>query len=546
MDRAVDFLCIGGGLGGLAAAVRAHDLGADVLVAERSGMVGGVAAYSGGFVWVGANGLAPDTLAPPDTLAATESYLDHVQGEGRPVDREARRAYLRRAVEATAWYREAGVPFEVIRNCPDLYHPAPGSTEEGRLLECAVPGASLGPWRDRLRPSPYYETGVARDDLYSERVLDPAVRERLRREGAQRDLLTHGSGLSGAFVRAALTERGVPCLLHHRATALLVDGDAVTGAVLQGPEGPVTVRARRGVLIAAGGYGGAPDGAELEDVPALVESAPPVVDGDSLLLAQRAGAAMVRGADPFFSVGHHFPGETHPGGDVPLCRPLLEHLGLPHSMIVNREGRRFGDESYYGALIGAIRRYDGRNKRWANHPSWFLADDEFRRRYRLGPYSPGDAWPDTFVRADSPRELAEAAGIDPDGLVVTVAQFNAGAARGEDPEFGRGTLPFVRRAYGDPAHAPNPNLGPLATPPYYALPLSIVGFGMGTLGLWIDADGRVLRRDGHAVPGLYATGNAAATRELKGYVTGLANARNHTYAYAAASHALDARPPTSR
>ncbi|MBE1533000.1 FAD-binding protein [Actinomadura algeriensis] len=548
-DRVVDLLCVGGGLGGLAAAVRAHDLGADVLVAERSGMVGGVAAYSGGFVWVGASGL-PDGGAH-DSLEATESYLDHVQGEGRPVDREARRAYLNRAVEATHWYRDAGVPFEVIRGCPDLYHPAPGSTEEGRLLECVVPGASLGAWRERLRPSPYYETGVPRNDLYSPRARERDGLAELRREGAARDLLTHGSGLAGAFVRAALTERGVDCLLHHRAVELLMDGDAVAGAVLEGPDGRITVRARRGVLIAAGGYGGAPDAAELEDVPALVESAPPVVEGDGLLLAQRAGAATVRGADPFFSVGFPFPGETHPAGpgrdgDVPLHRPLLEHLGLPHSMIVNRDGERFGDESYYGALIGALRRYDGRRKRWANHPCWFIADDEFRRRYRLGPYAPGEPWPDAIVRADSPRGLAEAAGFDADGFAATVAAFNEGAERGTDDAFGRGTLPFIRRAYGDPDRVPNPNLGPVATPPFYALPLSIVGFGMGTLGLSIDGDGRVLRRDGRAVPGLYATGNAAATKELKGYVTGLANARNHTYAYAAATHAVTGPPPTGR
>ncbi|GGT83320.1 FAD-binding protein [Actinomadura citrea] len=534
MERTVDFLCIGGGLGGLAGAVRAHDLGADVLVVERSDMVGGVAAYSGGFVWVGAN----DLTGSADSLAATEAYLDHVQGQGRPVDRPARRAYLELAVEATRWYREAGVPFEVIRNCPDLYHPAPGSTPEGRLLECVVPGATLGPWRDRLRPSPYYVTGIPRNDLYSESSTDPNEVDRWQRRGADRDLLTHGSGLSAAFIRAALTERGIDCLPRHRAIRLLMDGDAVKGAVLDGPDGRVTVRASRGVLIAAGGYGHAPDAWELEDVPALVESAPPVVEGDNLLLAQQAGAATVRGADPFFSVGFHFPGETHPGGDLPLCRPLLEHLGLPHSMIVNRDGRRFGDEAYYGALIGALRRFDGRSRQWSNYPCWFLADEEFRRRYRLGRYAPGEPWPDEIVRADSPEDLARATGIDPDGLAATFASFNKGAERGEDPEFHRGSLPFVRRAYGDPLHEPNPNLGPLATPPFYALPLSIVGFGMGTLGLWIDGSARVRRRDGAVVPGLYATGNAAATKELKGYVTGLANARNYTYAYAAATHAL--------
>lgn len=520
--REVDLLCVGGGLGGLAAALRAVDLGAEVLVAERSDVVGGVAAYSGGFVWVGGD---PLTREPEDTLDAVESYLDHVQGQ-RPVDRAARREYLRDAREATAWFAAAGVPFRVIPGAPDLYHPAPGSTAEGRLLECVVDGRELGAWRPHLRHGPYYELGVSRSESYSGSG-----------EGASADRLTHGLGLAGAFAREALVRRGVPCLLESRVRELLLEGPNVVGAVLDGPAGRIRVRARGGVLIAAGGYGGAPDAAELEDVPELVESAPPVVDGDSVALAEQAGAGLVRGADPFFSVGYGFPGEFHPGTDVPLVRPLLTHLGLPHSMIVNRDGRRFGDESYYGSLIGALRRFDAHQRRWANMPCWFVVDDEFRTRYGLGPLTAGERWPDSIPRAGGLAELAALVGIDPEGLERTAAEFNRAADRGDDPEFGRGTSPFVRRTYGDAEHGPNPCLGALRAPPFYALDLSLVGFGMGTLGLRIDRDARVLRRDGSPVAGLYATGNAAATRELRGYVTGLANARNHTYAYRAAGHA---------
>ncbi|MFR9730689.1 FAD-dependent oxidoreductase [Saccharopolyspora sp. MS10] len=522
-DREVDLLCVGGGLGGLAAALRAAELGGEVLVAERSDVVGGVAAYSGGFVWVGGDPLAE---GPADPIDAVESYLDHVQGE-RPVDRAARRDYLNDAREATAWFAAAGVPLRAIPGAPDLYHPAPGSTESGRLLECVVDGRDLGAWRGRLRRGPYYDVGVSRAEQYAESG------------GAAKDadLLTHGMGLAGGFVREALVRRGVDCLLATRARELLVEDGTVVGAVLDGPDGRIRVRAREGVLLAAGGYGGSPEAAELEDLPELVESAPPVVDGDSLALAEQAGAGLARGADPFFSVGHGFPGEVHPGTEVPLVRPLLTHLGLPHSLIVNRDGLRFGDESYYGSLISALRRFDPGTGRWANVPCWFVADDEFRERYGLGPHAPGEQWPSEVPRADDLRSLAELAGIDRDGLARTVAEFNRAAELGEDPAFGRGGSPFVRRTYGDAAHGPNPCLGPLRTPPFHAFPLSLVGFGMGTLGLRIDRDARVLRRDGSPVPGLYATGNAAATRELRGYVTGLANARNYTYAYRAANHA---------
>ena len=528
-----DVVCIGGGLGGLAAALRAHDLGARVLVLERSTMVGGVAAYSGGFCWVGANHL--DDAG--DTLEATERYLDHVQGADRPVDRERRRSYLESAVEATRSFSEAGVPFSLIRGAADLYEPGPGSTAQGRLVECVVPGAELGAWREHLRPSVYYRTGVSRDEIYHVLAGDLGARLALLAEREHDDLLTHGVGLAAGFVREVLVRRGVECRLEHRVTELVREDGRVTGVVAEGPDGPVRIRARRGVVIAVGGYGNAPDAAELEDVPELIEAAPPVVAGDGLTLGQDVGAAVVRGADPFVVLGARFEERTHPGSDEPLYSQLLENLGFPHSMIVNRDGRRFGDESYYGALIRGLRTYDSRRKQWANFPCWLVLDDTFRQQYPLGPYPAGAEYPDEVLRFDTLEELAAGIGVDAAGLIQTAATYNEAARTGEDLEFARGSLPFARKAYGDPRY-PNPNLGPVETAPFYALPLRVLGVGLSSMGLAIDSSARVLRRDGTPVAGLYATGNAAATRELKGYVTGLANTRNYTYAWLAANDML--------
>ena len=535
-DTQYDVICIGGGLGGLAAAVRAHDLGARVLVLERSAMIGGVAAYSGGFCWVGGNHLDP---TGKDSLEATEKYLDHVQGAGRPVDRVARRAYLESAVEATRWFTEAGVPLSLIRGAADLYEPCEGSTSEGRLLECAVSGAELGEWRPYLRPSVYYRTGVTRDEIYHELAGDVAARLALAEKRADEDFLTHGLGLAAGFAREALVRRGVTCLLEHRVTRLLTDGERVVGVVAEGPDGPVEFTAARGVLIAVGGYGNSSDAAELEDVPEFIEAAPPVVTGDGLTLAQAVGATVVRGADPFVVLGARFEEQTHPGSDEPLYSQLLENLGFPHSIVVNRAGRRFGDESYYGALIRGLRAFDSRRKEWSNYPCWMVFDENFRRNYPLGPYAPGSDYPAQVLRFDTLEELAAGIGVEEAGLAETVARFNGFAAEGEDRDFARGSLPFAQRAYGDPRY-PNPNLGAVATPPFYALRLTVLGVGLCSLGLAIDRHARVLRRDGSVVAGLYATGNAAATRELKGYVTGLANARNYTYAYCAVNDMLPA------
>jgi len=534
-----DLVCVGGGLGGLAAAVRAADLGGRVLVLERSAVIGGVAAYSGGFCWVGANPLDP---SGEDSIERTEDYLDHVQGSGRPVDREARRAYLRAAVEATQAYVDAGVPLTLIRSAPDLYHPSAGSTAQGRLVECAVPGAELGPWREHVRPSAYYRTGVLRDEIYHALQGDVAARLALAEERQGQDLLTHGVGLVAGFAREALVRRGVECRLEHRVTELLTEGGRVVGVVAEGPGGRVEVRATRGVLLAVGGYGNSSDAAEMEDVPELVEAAPPVVSGDGLTLGQSVGATVVRGADPFVVLGARFEDAVHPGTDVPMFTQLLEYLGFPHSLIVNSDGERFGDESYYGALIRGLRTFDSRRKRWANHPCWLVFDEDYRLDYPLGPYLPGADYPDDVLRFGSLDALAEGLGLPADRFAATVERYNGFAATGEDTDFGRGSLPFARQAYGDPRYA-NPNLGPVARAPFYAVPLTVLGVGLSSMGLSIDRCARVLTRSGRPVTGLYATGNAAATRELKGYVTGLANARNYTYAYVAVNDMFAAPPP---
>lgn len=539
MTQTYDFICVGAGLGGLSAAIRAHDLGLSVLVLERSSYVGGVAAYSGGFVWLGDNHLAAaDDSLPDDSIEATEDYLDHVHGEGRPLDRALRRNLLVVAREALEYYDRAGVPLSVIRGASDLYAPAaPGATSEGRLIESALDGGSLGDWASVCRPSPHYRTGVTRTELYA-RAVDGSSAEHPSFEDRQAaDFRTHGHGLASAFVRAALTERGIDCLLERRARRLVVEDDRVVGVVAEGPDGEEEFRATKGVLLATGGYGSAPYAAELEDLPSMIEASPPVVDGDNLVLAEGVGGAVVRGADPFFVLGVGFGDETHPGTAVPLYRQVYESVGLPHSMIVNSGGERFGDESYYGALIAGLRRIEPRSKKWANYPCHLIVDDRFRRRYAFGPLAAGSEWPAEFVSADTLEELAAKVGIDPAGLADTASRFNEFAERGEDDDFGRGSLPFARVAYGDATHGPNPNLGSLEQGPFHAVPLTLLGVGLCSLGLSIDGDARVLRREGQVVEGLYATGNAAATKELKGYVTGFANMRNIAYGYQAANRA---------
>jgi len=530
-DTEFDVICIGGGLGGLAAAICATDHGLTVLVLERSAFVGGGAAYSGGLCWV--PGL--EESDPPDTLEAAEAYLGYVQGN-RTYDPDLRRSTLQASRDAVRYFRDAGIPLEVVPGNPDVYFPnAPGSTASGRMLECAVDGHSLVEWRGRLLPSPHYRIGLRHGELF-DGTRTPNEIAAMFTERQRDDLLTMGPGLAGAFVRAALVDREVTCLTQHRATQLVAQGTRITGVEALGPKGVATFTARLGVLISTGGYGWSPGASDLEGLPDFVEAGPPSISGDHLGLAESAGAGIVRGGGPQFSMGAHIsPDDKHPGTDVPLCTQLFDVMGMPHNLVVNQSGRRFGDESYYVGINEALKHWDAVNKRWENFPCYLILDDQFRRSYRLGSLPAGATYPSHIVRADDMGSLAEQINVDPPTLCATVERFNAHAERGEDLDFGRGALQFVRRRYGDLSHAPNANLGTVSEPPFYALPLRLLGTGMCTFGLQTDEAGRVLRRDGTRVAGLYATGNAAATTEFRGYVTGYANTRNMAMAYQAAN-----------
>ena len=176
-------------------------------------------------------------------------------------------------------------------------------------------------------------------------------------------------------------------------------------------------------------------------------------------------------------------------------------------------------------------------------PCFMIWDEGHHQRYGMGNTSPGaDYRPDLVVAADSLAQLGGKLGIDGAELERTVARFNEGAARGEDPEFGRGSVPFVRTYAGDPDHKPNALLAPLADAPYFGMRLHIVGTGIGSSGVRIDGDGHVLTRDRQAIPGLHAIGSCAAlTQSGTGYNSGFALGRGITLAYLVA-HELTGSP----
>ncbi len=525
-DSTYDVICIGAGLGGLAAAVRARHLGLSVLLLEASDFIGGGAAYSGGLCWI--PGISED-----DSLDEGAAYLAYAEGEHGFGDEALRLDVLTAMRDSLRFFRDAGVALDVVPGNPDVHHPhAPGSKASGRMFEASLPGASLGALRSLLMPSPHYRIGLTHHEFYGGK-LDDGQRAALLERRISEDFLTFGLGLTASFARATLVEGNANCLTGHRVRRLVVTDARVTGVEAEHDGGTTRFAARLGVLIATGGYGWASDAADMEGLPDFVDAGPPSIAGDHLLLATELGAAMVRGNGPQFCLGAIVDGqEFHPGTGQVLCRQLFDVLGMPHTLVVNRDGARFGDESYYVGINEALRAWDPLRKRWSNFPCYLIFDEQYRRKYAARGLGREERYMEHATRADSLEALADSIGVDP-RLVATVERFNENAVQGVDPDFSRGGSAFVRRRYGDHTHQPNANLGPVSEAPYFALPLRLLGTGMCTFGLRADGQARVLRRDGAAIPGLFATGNAVATTEFRNYVTGYANSRNFAMAFAA-------------
>ena len=398
-------------------------------------------------------------------------------------------------------------------------------------------GRLLGNWRGRLRPSPIFKVGLTRKEINENGGKEAAYKKLadLHQQRMEEDFLTSGQGLAGAFLRAAIIDRGADVHFAVETRRLMVERGRVCGAetVVEGED--VTFRAARGVLLATGSYGYHKDVARMESLPSLKEQAPPIIHGDGMRLAEAVGGAVTRAGITFTTLGFALKNETHPGSDAPLYIPIHASAGFPHAIIVNEQGRRFGDESFYGHLIDSIQAFDGRSKRFTNYPPFFVMDDSYRRRYTLAEL---DAWPEAeLTRAETLDNLAAALGIGAAGLHAEVARFNGFVDRGVDEDFGRGSSHFANHAYGDKTYR-NPTLGRIETPPFWGVRLEIVGAGIYSMGLAIDRDARVLDRGGAPVQGLYASGNTAAYTEiLHGYEGGLANIRGITHGFLAATHA---------
>lgn len=539
-DLEADVVSVGSGGGGLAAAITAHDHGASALVLERTDQVGGVTAYSLGEVWLPGNHLAAE-IGVEDSVESGFRYVKSLSmGYGDE------RMILNQAIHGPAALRyfedSIGLRMTVIRNCCDYYYGhSNDAVAEGRLLEVEpFPGETLGDWQHRTRISPHVLYGLNHEDIFGMGGSCNILKWDFTKMGERlaKDERCLGPGLVAYFVKGAL-DRGIPMETGVNVEELIGDGERVVGVRATRNGETLFVKANKGVVIAVSSFERNPDfartiGQQLEPESILM----PEVDGAHLRLAGPFGGRVARVPDVTM-LGFQIPGEELQEG-VPMWRNIMAYAGLPHTIVVNRQGQRFGNESFYRSLFSAVDRLDGGSQTHPNFPAWLVFDGQAREKYPLASLMPGMPIPEeTGVTADSLAELAAKTGIDAVGLAETVSRFNSYCDTGQDPEFGRGSHPWGVYMSGDRLNKPYPNFGRLEKGPYFAIRLSrLAGSGIASAGLLTDTHLRVMGWNGKPIEGLYAAGNSVARMDNGAVMqSGMSNARGMTHGYLAGRHA---------
>jgi 3-oxosteroid 1-dehydrogenase len=544
-DMEVDFIAVGSGGGAVTAAIVAHDMGKTTCLLEKAPKLGGVTAYSGGQLFL-PNNHVMQREGIPDSYEAGRAYLDFLAAgfnDPKMLDRLLEAAY--KAVPYLE--NKCGVKWIHTSNFPDYYYPmAPGSAAEGRYLEVELfRGSDLGEWQDKTyMSSPSLMNGITFDDMNAWGGLCGIQTWDFEKiaKGTEEDLRGFGPGFMAYMTKASVIDRGIPAYLETPVCELVTEDGAVIGVRAEREGRDFFVRGLCGVLLAIGGYDLNEEMAKtFEGLPEWKSMCPPFVTGDNIILGGEIGAAIA--AIPSHNLGcffgYHIPGEEH--FEKPYWRSSFEG-SCPHALWVNRDGIRFTDETFYKDFQPTVKRYDGRKNTQPNYPPYLIFDQNYRERYPVGTYMPGDNIPETLaVRADSPRELAEKLGINADNLVSTIERFNMLVEEGKDTDFGRGEYPWAMKFTGDRSY-PNPNMGKIDKAPFYGIRLTATNVGINAAGLKINQNGQVMHVRGKPIKGLYAAGNSAALIDTgPGYQSGIANLRGVAWGWIAAHHAIEGK-----
>ena len=531
-DREVDVLVVGTGNGGLTAAVCNWEMGSkDVLVIEKQDKVGGTSAMSGGGIWIPNSHYAQEAGAD-DSLDDAKRYLmNTLFGEDVPEDMID--TYLEKSPEMLKFLHDrTDVRYESLAEYPDYYTNMEGARAGHRSLEPSpIMASELGDnWKNmtwtHFMMRMFNRIHFTQVEAHLLMVQLPGWKKLLGRlmwdyirdipwrlkTPISRRLACGSAGVARLYL--SVLKRQIPIEFNTQMVELIADGDAVLGAVVESNGQRQRIRASKGVVLASGGF---EKNQELREqyLPAPTNTAwsagNPGNEGDALLVGLSLGAKTRLMKDAWWTTTLCVPDEPSP-------RLAIMEKSFPGSCVVNRDGKRFANESQnYMAFQKDL--FKTHTDEHPNAPAWHVFDATFRENFMVGPlmtksmkpdFQIPKKWFDTgFVaKANSIRELADALGINADGLEETIANMNRYAQTGTDEEFGRGDSAYDRY-YADPAIKPNPCLAPIVKAPFYAMRIEAGDFG--TLGgLDTDTSARVKKADGGVFEGLFAVGNCSA------------------------------------
>lgn len=514
-DHEVDFLVVGSGCGGLTGALAGADRGLDTLIIEKATVYGGTTALSGGNIWIPNNPtLTREGLA--DSREDVRRYLDAVVGDTVPSANLD--AFIDNGPQTMEFLENTSrhMRFQWCTGYSDYHPEQPGGRAAGRTIEpLPFDLKELGEDEKLLRPGALATPAGLYITSKEFAKLNMVVRTWAGRRAAlgtgwravkslilRRHMETLGQALIGRL-RLAVKEAGVPLWLGTPMQSLVTDDSgAVVGVVAERGGVPVRIRARKGVLLASGGFEQGEqmrkqylrEGGKENYSAGAVDNT-----GDGIVAGEQVGAALDLMDDAWW-----MPSFQRPDG---IMHVLVSERSIPRSIIVDQSGRRFTNEAApYVTFVHE--QIAGRHE-----PIWFIFDGKAKNRYQFGGVMPGQKFPKSWFatglmhQADTLGELASAIGLPSAQLTETVQRFNGFAQAGKDEDFGRGESAYDNY-YGDPT-LPAPTMDVLDQAPYYAVRMQAGDLGTKG-GLVYNEHAQVLRADGSVIGGLYASGNTSA------------------------------------
>lgn len=521
-----DVIVVGSGAAGAMAALRAAELGLSVLVVEKAHKYGGTSATSGGVMWIPNHQLTPNDDSREQALEYLGQLIDV------PVQRDRLEAYVDQAPQMIRFLKSLGMPL-VPSAWTDYFPHVPGARADRSIVCDTFDGRELGAKFTLMREQytrfkllnrysmdlPEFFSISTRGKGWIQAFLkilwrywsDLGTRALTKRDRR----FTNGTALMGPLYKRIFAH-GVEVRLETRLEELVLEQGEVAGVTVSNFGRRYTIRARHGVVLCAGGFEW---NQELRDrflpVPGLTRHSSSPEDanrGETLIAGMKIGAATEHTDDAWWIPTMHMPMPR--ASNFEEIHQAAFDVGRPHSVCVNRNGDRFVDEACGYDEFGEAMVAD-QLKTGANTPCWLVFDATFRKNYTAGGFMPTlimpdlvippDWWDHYIFRAPTIEALAAKIHVPVDALRSTIGNMNVYAQTGVDPQFGRGGNDYDRM-FGDPAVSPNPCLGAIDTPPYYAVPINLGDLGTKG-GLKADARARAIDTNGQPIPKLYVAGN---------------------------------------